>query len=136
MRFAALLTLTLVLAAVAAASLTVRLKYFDVEHEGGGFAVKWEAETEEADVRNYELFRKTSYAAEFVLVESRQAHGANQEYVVRDDDVYKNAMDQIDYRLEVVFSNGLRQRLAEKKVNYTPTAIRRSWGSIKAMFQD
>ncbi len=123
------------LATVAAANLTVQLKYFEVEHEGGGFAIKWEAETE-ADVRSYELFRKTSYAAEFVMVVSSNAHGADKEYLVRDDDVYKNAMDQIDYRLEVVFNNGLRQRLAEKKVNYTPTAIRRSWGSIKAMFQD
>ena len=63
----------------------------------------------------------------FVQINSSSAHGANKEYLVSDDQVYKNAMDQVDYRLEVVFTNGLRQRLAEKQVDYTPTAIRRSW---------
>ncbi len=120
---------------VGAASSNVQLKHFEVEQDGRVFAVKWEA-TVETGARTYELFRKTGYAAEFVLVGAQAAHGVNKEYVVRDDQVYKTAMDQIDYRLEVMYSNGLRQRLAEKKVNYTPTAIRRSWGSIKAMFQN
>ncbi len=133
MRAAALFFLLFV--TIGAAILDARLKYFDVEHDGNGFAVKWEAESE-VDVRNYELFRKTSYAGDFVQINSSSAHGANKEYLVSDDQVYKNVMDQVDYRLEVVFTNGLRQRLAEKQVDYTPTAIRRSWGSIKAMFQD
>jgi hypothetical protein len=35
----------------------------------------------------------------------------------------------------VVYSNGLREVLASKSLNYTSTPLRRSWGSIKAMFQ-
>ena len=120
---------------IGATGSSVQLKHFEIEQDGRVFEVRWES-TAEVDARTYELFRKTGYAADFVLVQSSAAHGAGKEYVVRDDHVYKTALDQIDYRLDVIFNDGIRQRLAEKKVNYTPTAIRRSWGSIKAMFQN
>jgi len=113
---------------------TVTLRYFSVELAGNAFDVSWEAQEEE-DVQRYELYRKTSFATEFSQIATRTPHGANIAYRFQDDQVYKSGMDQVDYRLEVVYSSGVRQQLAEKKVNYTPTAIRRSWGSIKAMFQ-
>ena len=95
----------------------------------------WETDVE-ADVQSFELFRKNSQSPTFARVAEVDAHGTGLPYAVRDDGVYKTGSEMIDYRLEVVYSNGLRQHVAEKKVNYTPTAIRRSWGSIKAMFQD
>ena len=113
---------------------SVELSYFNVNREGNNFVVTWEAETEE-DVRSYELYRKTSYAATFSSIQTLTAHGPGKEYKFEDNQVYKAASEQVDYRLEVVFRNGLRQQVAEKQVNYTPTAIRRTWGSIKAMFQ-
>ena len=113
----------------------VRLKYFDVERDNNVFVITWETEMEE-EVRQFEIFRKTGFDADFVSIGSSSGHGANQEYKLIDDQVYKTNSDFIDYRLEVVYNNGVRQRLAEKKVNSTSTAIRRSWGSIKAMFQD
>ncbi len=113
---------------------TVKLRYFTVEHEDNAFAIAWESE-EEQDVASYELYRKTSFAVEFVQIGTADPHGIDKAYTIQDDQVYKAASEQVDYRLEVVFNDGVRQLLAEKKVNYTPTAIRRSWGSIKAMFQ-
>ena len=115
-------------------SSNVKLNYFNVERQGNQFMVTWKAELEQ-DVRTYELYRKTSYAATFSAIHTMNAHGVGKEYQFKDDQVYKSASEQVDYRLEVVFTNGLRQQIAEKKVNYTPTAIRRTWGSIKAMFQ-
>ena len=134
MRTLSLLILIVVLTGAGLAASTVTLNYFNVERQGNEFTIAWKADTEE-DVRNYELFRKTSYTASFSAIESFNAHGAGKEYRFKDDQVYKAASEQVDYRLEVVFNNGVRQQLAEKKVNYTPTAIRRTWGSIKAMFQ-
>ncbi len=127
----ALLTILLVSAFVGD---SVTLRYFNAELAGNGIEVSWETDKEEA-VRTYELFRKTSFATDFAVIESVDPHGTGSVYRVLDDEVYKVGAEQIDYRLEVVFTSGVRQRLAEKKVNYTPTAIRRSWGSIKAMFQ-
>ena len=134
MKTLSLLILVVVLAGAGLGANTVTLNYFNVERQGNEFTISWKADTEE-DVRNYELFRKTSYVASFSAIESFNAHGAGKEYRFKDDQVYKAASEQVDYRLEVVFNSGVRQQLAEKKVNYTPTAIRRTWGSIKAMFQ-
>lgn len=128
------LVLVLLLAGAGLWTGAVKLSYFEVSREGNNFLITWKAEIEE-DVRTYELFRKTSYAAEFASVQALNAHGIGKEYQFKDDQVYKAASEQVDYRLEAVFTNGVRQNVAERKVNYTPTAIRRTWGSIKAMFQ-
>ena len=128
-------TFALLILLTGAGMVSVQLNYFNAEREGSAIIVTWEAEVEE-DVRAYELFRRSSFAGEFTEIASSGPLGVGRQYLVRDDQVYKDAAELVDYRLEVVFTNGLRQRLAEKKVNYTPTAIRRSWGSIKAMFQD
>ena len=133
-RLPLLLILVLLLAGAGLGAGSVKLDYFKVDRQGNNFIVTWKAELEQ-DVRTYELHRKTTYATEFVALQSFSAHGAGKEYQFKDDQVYKSASEQVDYRLEVVFTNGLRQQIAERKVNYTPTAIRRTWGSIKAMFQ-
>lgn len=124
--------LTVLLAGFAA--FTVRLEYFEVALQDNDFVVTWEARTEE-DAQAYELFRKTAYDEAYELVVSVPSHGTGKEYRFVDDQVYKAASEQVDYRLDVVYTNGLRQQLAERNMNYTPTYVRRTWGSIKAMFQ-
>ena len=120
---------------VASSFLAVRLRYFNTEYDTGVITVSWEAEVE-ADVRTYELYRKSGQAEDFSKIAEITVHGVNTPYSVRDDKIYKSSAATVDYRLEAVLTNGLRQRIAERKVNYTPTAIPRSWGSIKAMFQN
>ena len=133
-RFPLLILLVLLLTGAGLWAGTVKLDYFKVDRQGNTFLIAWKAQTEE-DVRSYELFRKTLHATEFTSIQVLHAHGVGKEYQFNDDQVYKAASEQVDYRLEAIFTNGLRQHVAERKVNYTPTAIRRTWGSIKAMFQ-
>lgn len=133
-RFPLLILLVLLLTGAGLWAGSVKLEYFKVDRQGNNFLIAWKAEIEQ-DVRSYELLRKTSYATEFSSIQVLNAHGIGKEYQFNDDQVYKAASEQVDYRLEAVFTNGLRQQVAERKVNYTPTAIRRTWGSIKAMFQ-
>ena len=120
---------------VASSFLVVRLRYFNTEYDAGVITVTWETESE-SDVKMYELYRRSGQSDEFSKIAELSVHGINVPYIVRDDKVYKTSSAIVDYRLEVVLTNGLRQRIAERKVNYTPTAIPRSWGSIKAMFQN
>ncbi len=133
MRIFVLSLLTLLL--VASSFLSVRLRYFNTEYAAGAITVTWEAEIE-SDVRTYELYRKSGQADNFARIAEISVHGENIPYTVLDSKVYKSSAAIVDYRLEAVLTNGLRQRIAERKVNYTPTAIPRSWGSIKAMFQN
>lgn len=114
---------------------TVRMSFFKVEEQAGDLVISWQTE-EELDVREYELQRMTRFTNnQFVKVESISPHGPNKAYLFRDEQIFKSSSEQVDYRLEVVYTDGVRQQLAREQVNYTSTAIRRTWGSIKAMFQ-
>ena len=115
---------------------SVQLRYFNTENDAGVILVTWEAE-QETDVKTYELFRKPAHGDELVRVAQVSAHGVDEQYSVRDDKIYKSStFAYVDYRLEAVLNNGERLKVIERQVNYTSTAIRRSWGSIKAMFRN
>ncbi|MEM1096793.1 MAG: hypothetical protein AAGJ10_19515 [Bacteroidota bacterium] len=112
------------------------LNSFKVEKANSDLKITWQAE-QEAGVREYELFRRSSNSNnQYVKIQrSFPAHGVGRTYTYVDDQVYKSNSQQIGYRLEVVYDNGVRQILRTQNVDYTSTAVRRTWGSIKAMFQ-
>lgn len=131
-----LLIIPLLLILVAAAGSTAQLEFIQAETQGNNVVVRWQT-VQEVDVRGFELHRRAESTGEqFSRVYETQPLGPRAEYRYRDDQVYKSLPTQrVDYRLEVVYTNGTREVLAEKSVNYTSTATRRTWGSIKAMFQ-
>ena len=113
----------------------VRLISFSIQEEGRDFVIAWQSEIEE-DVRQYEIMRKTPFSNDqFVRVFEVPAHGINSSYGFRDSQVFKSGSDKVDYQLEVVYSNGVREIVKTQSMNYTTTAVRRTWGSLKAMFQ-
>ena len=113
----------------------MQISYFRIAEEGNDVLVSWQAR-EESDVKEYELFRMTRLTNnQFVKIQSIPPHGPGKAYLYRDDQVFKSSSELVDYRLEVVYTDGVREQLARDQVNYTSTAIRRTWGSIKAMFQ-
>jgi hypothetical protein len=125
----------LVLAGATALSGRVQLSGFDVRSEGADFVVTW-ATTVEEDVREFEILRRTpSSNDQFVKVHGIPGHGPQKAYAFRDTQVFKSGSDKLDYRLEVVYTNGIREVLRSQSLNYTSTATRRTWGSLKAMFQ-
>lgn len=120
---------------VASAQNSARLSFFKVDRENNDMVVTWEA-TAESGIDRYELQRKTQFTNnQYVVVTQVSPHGTQKTYRLTDDQVYKVSAEQVDYRLEVVYVNGVREELAKQSINYTPTAVRRTWGSIKAMFQ-
>lgn len=124
-----------VLTGAGMASGLVRISEFDIRNEGADFVVSWKTEVEE-DVRAFEIQRKTpSSNDQFVKVYDAPGHGPDRSYTFRDTQVFKSGSDKLDYRLEVVYTNGVREVLRVQSMNYTSTAVRRTWGSLKAMFQ-
>lgn len=112
----------------------VRLSSFSVQPRGEDFEIAWQTDLEDG-VTGFELHRRTSTTNnEFVLVGMLDSHGIGRAYTMLDDQIFKSSSEMIDYRLQAVLVDGSRQVLRIESVNYTPTAIRRTWGSIKAMF--
>ncbi len=114
----------------------VQLEFFQVDNQGQDFVITWKSAIEE-DVRVFELTHRTALSSgeQFVTVFAPEAHGTSKLYSFRDDQVYKSGSEKVDYQLWAVYTSGVRELVALKSVNYTSTAIRRTWGSLKAMFQ-
>ena len=124
----------LLLTGFAFPSQMVRLKYFDIAEDGSAFVLSWES-AEEDGIQSFEVERKTTFSNnEFVVLQTVPSRGSDFRYIHRDDQVFKTASEVVDYRLMAIHSNGAREILITKSVNYAPTALRRTWGSIKAMF--
>jgi hypothetical protein len=113
----------------------VDLASFQVRNSDGDVLVRWKAEVEQG-LEAYVLKRRTPYTnGVFKKVERIAAHGASKAYTYRDAEVYKSSSERVRYRLGVVFQDGTERVMDTETVNYKPTAVRRTWGSIKAMFQ-
>lgn len=123
------------LLAVMTAAGTVRLEYFRVEETDNTLVVHWRS-LEERSLRAYEVHRRTrSSDGQFVRISAITPLGSNRTYEFRDTQVFKSAAEDVTYRLEGILTSGERLHLGEQSVSYSPTAVRRTWGSIKAMFQ-
>ncbi len=135
MRKSLIIASLLILTGASMLSGRVRLISFSIQEEGRDFVIAWQSEIEE-DVRQYEIMRKTPFSNDqFVRVFEVPAHGINSSYGFRDSQVFKSGSDKVDYQLDVVYSNGVREIVKTQSMNYTTTAVRRTWGSLKAMFQ-
>ena len=105
-----------------------------VRNEGGSVRVTWTM-SDEAGVNTYRILRSTPTSnGEFVKLLDMPPHGADRPYEYVDRDLYKEASSLAEYRVLAVRADGLWD-LFTAQVNYTATGIRRTWGSIKAMFQ-
>jgi len=113
----------------------VRLTAFQIQEEGNDFRISWTTELED-EVRQFELVRRSPNSNDqFVRIHTVPSHGTGREYGFLDAQVFKSGSDKLDYRLEAVYQNGVREAVRTESVNYTSTAVRRTWGSLKAMFQ-
>lgn len=106
---------------------------FDARTEGNNIVVSWQASVE-SDISEYVLERKTLYDAQFIEMARFQPHGTNSLYTYRDDRVFKVQSEQVSYRLRIINTDNSFVVTDAITIDYTPTAVRRTWGSIKAMF--
>ena len=126
--------LFLLVLAVGVALAGVVFSRFDARTEGNDIIVSWEASVE-TDVREYVLERRTIFDTQFLEMARLRARGPNTLYVYRDRRVFKVQAEQVSYRLRMIDDQGSLVAVTDPiTVDYTPTAVRRTWGSIKAMF--
>lgn len=102
--------------------------------------LKWVTTLEEG-VDHYELKRKMINDSDFkslaTVNTSNTLTNSNKVYNYIDKSVFKTTAgtEPVVYALYAVFTDGQIKYIGQTEVNYTTTAIRRTWGSIKAMFQ-
>lgn len=72
-----------------------------------------------------------------IQVHSGDVPSTGRDYQFIDRSVFKpgDSGDAVFYKLFIDYRNGSVEEKGPVSINYTSTAIRRTWGSIKSMFQ-
>ena len=142
--FSRQLTLTLlVVLCSAVAAWAVTLMLFTAVYDGSNVRVEWEVSSE-ADVTGFELARKGAADPAFQLVSSVVPTGQRR-YQYLDTNVYRPAAGSPGTSNGALSGGPFTYRLIVRSPsgdqNYstllagTPSAVQRSWGTIKSMFR-
>ena len=127
-----LITLLVLLGAFTALGATITL--FQATFDGTSVRVEWEA-TSEAGVDGYEIWRKANNEPSFTRLNVTPPSGPHR-YLFLDTNVFRGTAGNsgpFTYRLTVHTTTGDQNYTTV--LNVTPSAVQRSWGSIKSMFR-
>jgi hypothetical protein len=131
----------LLLSAIIIGAGSIKVTKFDAEipaQSQNTIQLTWAVETEQS-VQHFRIERKMLNDMNFMPVHTEPARNSGPgTYTWRDSGVFKatSGGEPVVYELWAVFNdNTPDQYIDQASVNFTSTAIRRTWGSIKAMFQ-
>ncbi|MEJ2242276.1 MAG: hypothetical protein P8Y18_09050 [Candidatus Bathyarchaeota archaeon] len=123
----------IVLFTIAALYAGTFLEYFHGRSEGDDIRLEWKTR-EEVDLQNFKIERKTPQNS-FVEIATIQPKGNNSYYTYLDQSAYKASDLIFVYRLKIVDTNGQTSYSNEVTVSHSVSGVKRTWGSIKAMFR-
>jgi hypothetical protein len=103
--------------------------------DGSSITIHWDSD-DETGVVSWEIARKVGWDGQYiVLTSSYKAKGSNQPYDFVDETAFRTTGTFYKYRITAIYSNGSRSDPYEAGVSHTVSSVRRTWGSIKAMFR-
>jgi hypothetical protein len=96
--------------------------------------LRWITE-DETYVTRFEVGRRTGTDGEFVAIVSKDPKGPSL-YEFVDYSAFRKTTTLYQYQIKVFFSNGAKPiTFGPITVSHTVSGVRRTWGSIKAMFR-
>jgi len=123
----------LILAFVSVAFGGAILNYFEVKSQGDNVQVEWQTGTE-SNINHYSIQRRTPQTS-FVEIATIQPKGSNSLYTYVDQSIYKTNDVIFIYQLKIVDSDMQATYSLERSASPNISGIKRTWGSIKAMFR-
>lgn len=109
------------------------LEYFHGRSEGDDIRLEWKTK-EEVNLQHFKIERKTPQSA-FSEIATVQPKGSDSYYSYLDQTTYKTTDMIFIYRLKIVDTNGQASYSSEVSVSHSVSGVKRTWGSIKAMFR-
>ncbi len=113
----------------------VDFKAFQTSGAVGEIRIEWSVQ-EESGVDKYAIRRKMQRDADFIDLSEVEARNLGF-YQFSDKNVFKlsDQTEQVFYAVYAINDDGSRELLGQTGVQYSANSVRRTWGSIKAMFQ-
>jgi len=106
---------------------------FHATSDGVNVTLRWVTE-DETNVTRFEIERRSGNEENFVIIGSLTTKGASL-YEFVDYSALRKTTGVYHYRLKIVFSNNTIAYSQTVTVSHTVSGVRRTWGSIKAMFR-
>ena len=110
----------------------VNLLSYSVKSQDGNVIISWQTASE-TNLKNYVIERKTVNGnfVEIATVEPR----ADKTYEYIDQTAYKTTDAVYVYRLKIVDNDGTVSYSDERPIAHNVSSVKRTWGSIKALFR-
>jgi hypothetical protein len=132
-RLFALIAVTLFVFAVATADV-IKENSFQVTSNGVSVTLHWITD-QEANVAHFEIQRRSGTDGAFISIGTVDPKGASL-YEFVDNTALQKVTTLYQYRIVVTFTNGATPIITNAvSVTHTVSGVRRTWGSIKAMFR-
>ncbi len=109
------------------------LSFFQAHSDGNDIIVEWQT-TQENNLKEFVIQRKTTNS-DFIDLDKVKAKGSNSYYSYRDESAYKTTGTLYIYRLKIVDNDNTVSYSAEVSVSHNVSSVKRTWGSIKALFR-
>ncbi len=105
------------------------------ESRDGSITVRWMSE-DETNVARFVLERKAGINGAFMPLTEFSPRGNNSSYLFVDETAFRISESIYQYRVKVLFTNGMAPVYSGTiTVSHRTSDVRRTWGSIKAMFR-
>jgi len=109
------------------------LDYFHVRNQGDDAIIEWKT-SQETNVKDFVIQRRGAQS-QFSDIATVVPHPDNPLYSYTDKSVYKANDYLFVYRLKIVDNDGQVSYSDQASVSLSISGVKRTWGSIKAMFR-
>ena len=109
------------------------LELFQAKSESGNIKLEWKT-SDESNLKSFIIERRTAQG-EYVYLQTITPKGSNSYYTFVDEAAYKTQDLVFSYRLKIVDNDGSSSYSVERYVSHSISGVKRTWGSIKAMFR-
>ena len=109
------------------------INYFHASSDGDNVILSWQT-SQEINVKDYVIERKT-LNGNFIELAIILPRGDNSSYSYVDESAYKTSDAIYIYRLKIVDNDLNISYSSEVTVSHSVSSVKRTWGSIKALFR-
>ncbi len=109
------------------------MEFFYAKSENGNIKLEWKT-SDESNLKQFVIERRTAQGG-FISLQTMAPKGSNSFYTYLDEAAYKTQDVVFSYRLKIVDNDGSISYSNERYVSHSISGVKRTWGSIKAMFR-
>lgn len=128
-----LLKAIILFAFISTATAGAFLDFFHARSESEDVKLEWKT-GEEINLQHFIIERRNPQSS-YTQIATIQPLGSNKLYTYVDENAYKTSDLIFIYRLKIVDTNGQTSYSSEVSVSHNISTVKRTWGSIKAMFR-